>query len=104
MKLAYENESRALIYSVKSLLESENIDCHLKNEFSSTTGGADLGISNLTLELWVINDSDLDKAQSIIEAQLTKSANSSDWICSECKEENDGSFESCWKCQTNREA
>ena len=104
MKLAYENESRALIYSVKNLLESENIDCHLKNEFSSTTGGADLGISNLTLELWVINDSDLDKAQSIIEAQLTKSANSSDWICSECKEENDGSFESCWKCQTNREA
>ncbi len=103
MKLVCENESRALIYSVKNRLELEKIDCHIKNEFSSSTGGAELGISNTILELWVVNDDDFDKARLIIETQLTNSANKSDWTCSKCNEENDGSFESCWKCQVNRE-
>ena len=25
------------------------------------------------------------------------------WICEKCKEENEGSFDSCWKCQTYSE-
>jgi uncharacterized membrane protein YvbJ len=25
------------------------------------------------------------------------------WICEKCKEENEDSFDSCWKCQTNSE-
>ncbi len=102
MKLVYENENRALLYSVKNRLELEGIECHMKNEYASTTGGSSLGISN-TLELWVINDSDFETARLTIETQLAKSVNKCEWACSQCNEENDASFESFWKCQTDRE-
>ena len=103
MRLVYENDNRTLIYSVKNKLELEGIDCHIKNEYASTTGGPDLGISN-SLELWVINENDYDRALLTIEAQLANSANSGDWTCKQCGETNDASFESCWKCQTNHQA
>ena len=32
--------------------------------------------------------------------KVEKKANKDVWICEKCNEENEDSFESCWKCQT----
>jgi hypothetical protein len=54
------------------------------------------------LELWIINDQDFTKASSIIERQLTNPEPTEPWTCANCDEENDGSFDFCWKCQTEK--
>ena len=102
MKLVYEHESSILVHSAKNVLESKQINCTVKNEYSGTTGGAVLGIANTYLELWIINDRDFDKAKSIINSKLANPENMKDQVCKQCNETNDNSFEVCWKCKTVR--
>ena len=50
------------------------------------------------LEIWVLEDSDYDKALAIaIKAQ--EGGRRSEWVCNHCTEPNDSSFEVCWQCQ-----
>lgn len=58
----------------------------------------ELGLFDSWLELWVFNDSDVDDAKRIIEVALS-AVDSAEWVCNECQEINDASFEICWNCQ-----
>ncbi|PCJ44016.1 MAG: hypothetical protein COA99_07410 [Moraxellaceae bacterium] len=98
MKLIYRNSNRAFIYSAKNVLALSSIECFLKNEHSNTSGG-ELGIANMFLELWILKDEDFVKASEIIDTQFENPVIKAPWVCAECKEENDGSFEFCWQCQ-----
>jgi hypothetical protein len=98
MKLVYKNEDRAIVYSVKNVLELNNIHSEIKNEYGHTMG-AEFGLSNSLLELWLSNDLEYDKARSVIETQVINPPNLMPWICAECGESNEGSFQLCWKCQ-----
>lgn len=98
MRLAYKHENRGLVYSVKNILAMHNIDCHIKNDFGNTMG-AEFGIGNTLLELWVKEDGDYERAREIIEQQLHQKEQKP-WICPSCSEENAGQFAVCWNCQT----
>lgn len=98
MKLVYRHQNRAFIFSAKNVLELANIDCYLKNEHSNSIGGGELGIANMFLELWILNDKDLVKASEIIDSQFENPVLKAAWNCPECREDNDGSFEICWQC------
>ncbi len=97
MKLIYTNENRFLVHNAKNILENSGVSVTLKNEFASG-GAGDLVVFETWLELWV-DDADYDKAMQVVEA-LGSSENSNDWVCSQCNETNDASFEICWKCQS----
>lgn len=98
MRLTYKHENRGLVYSVKNILAINDIDCHVKNDFGNTMG-AEFGIGNTLLELWVKEDSDYERAREIIKQQLHQKEQKP-WTCPNCHEENAGQFAVCWNCQT----
>lgn len=101
MKLVYENDNRAILYSMKNILEMNNIATHVRNEHGSTMG-PELGISNTFLQLCIVNNADYEDALSVIKNQLESQESETSWSCSKCNETNEGSFELCWNCQNER--
>jgi hypothetical protein len=99
MNLVYKHENKAILYSVRNLLELNGIACFLKNEHSAS-GAGNLGMSLIEAELWIVNSDDLDQANSLIGEMNSDSSTGPGWICKNCDEENEGSFEICWKCQS----
>jgi len=101
MKLIYTNENRFLVSNIQNIIQNENIDVSLKNEY--VAGGAgDLSPFDTWLELWV-SEEDYEKALEII-SSLNNSDNADDWFCSQCHEKNSSSFEICWQCQHERDS
>ena len=98
MIIVYKNENKALLYLAENLLEESGIHCFVKNEHSASVGGS-LGMSNTSAELWLNNASDELNALAIIDREITSSTARSTWVCSQCTEGNDGSFDFCWNCQ-----
>lgn len=100
MKKIYTDENVVVLHSAKNILALNNIESFVKNEH--TINGARHSMQTLFLELWITNDQDFAKASTIIEEQLTNAEPSEPWVCGKCAEENDGSFDFCWKCQTEK--
>lgn len=98
MNLIYKHENKLLLHSAKNLLELNGIECLIKNEHSAS-GGGNLGITNAAAELWVLREDDAEQAMSIIAKEIENSDSKPAWVCKQCGEENDGSFELCWSCQ-----
>ncbi|MDP6097076.1 MAG: DUF2007 domain-containing protein [Gammaproteobacteria bacterium] len=99
MNIVFEHENKAILHSAKNLLELNGIECLIKNEHSATAGG-NLGITNTAAELWILNAADAEMASSIIDKEILNAPSKPSWTCQQCNEENDGSFEVCWKCQS----
>lgn len=97
MKLAYTNENRIIVSSIKNILESNGVRVTLRNEFSSSAMG-EVSPFDTWLELWVHSDYDYKRALIIIEDTLSE-VNAVDWVCPNCKEENGADFGICWNCQ-----
>jgi hypothetical protein len=43
-----------------------------------------------------------EAAAELVEVQAAMAANTKDWICSHCREENPANFLDCWNCKTTR--
>jgi len=65
MKLIYTNENQFLVNNAKNIIDNNNIEVTLKNEFSSGAAGV-LAPLDTWVELWVIHDSDEEKAKGIV--------------------------------------
>lgn len=81
---------------VHSLLEANDINCHLRN-MSLTGGIGELPINECWPEVWVNDDSDFDSAERIIRTALTTTEKNAAWQCN-CGEAIEGQFEICWSC------
>jgi len=79
-------------------VENAGISIMLKNEFAAGAAG-DLVPHETWLELWVVNDTDYDKTMLVIESSFSRD-NEPDWACSNCREQNNASFDFCWNCQS----
>ena len=99
MKLIYTNENNFLVSNARNILENENIEVYIKNEFLSGAAG-DLAPFDTWQELWV-EDKDYDKATKLL-LTLTDNKVSTNWSCPVCGEANEASFEVCWNCQKER--
>ncbi|MEQ9023137.1 MAG: DUF2007 domain-containing protein [Pseudomonadales bacterium] len=97
MQKVYSHENLAILVSAKNLLELNDIDCFIKNEFHAS--GGHVGLDFVPLELWVKDSDNAKAAASILETQLTEPGELPGWACARCGEQNEGSFETCWKCQ-----
>ncbi|MEX0963525.1 MAG: DUF2007 domain-containing protein [Pseudohongiellaceae bacterium] len=103
MKHVYTHDNITVLHSAKNILALNEIESFVKNEHA-IPNGARHGIENTFLELWITNDQDFDKACSIIDEQLVNPEPKPAWVCTDCGEENDGSFDFCWKCQNPADA
>jgi hypothetical protein len=101
MKLIYSNENQFLVNNAKNIIENNNIEVTLKNEFASGAAGV-LAPIDTWVELWVINDADEDQAKAILLESLQQQ-NQCDWLCQQCQEKNDASFDVCWQCQNEKD-
>jgi len=96
MKKLFTHENRMIVFNLKNVLQAEDIETIVVNEFAAG-GAGDLATFDTWPELWVENDAKLEQAQVIIQGILSGSA-TNDWVCSNCQEQNDASFQFCWKC------
>ena len=99
MKLIYTHENVLVLHSAKNVLALNSIESFVKNEHTIPIS-ARHGISNIFHELWIIHDKDYAKVSTVIENEVANPEPKEPWLCAECNEENDGSFEVCWNCQT----
>lgn len=98
MKRVYTNDNIVVVQNVRNVLALSSIESFVKNEHTVPVG-AQHGINNIFHELWILNDEDYKKASAIIENEIENPRSQASWICSNCNEDNEGSFEICWKCQ-----
>ncbi len=97
MKKVYSHENLAILNSAKNLLEIDGIECFIKNEYHAS--GGHVGWESIPIELWVHDDQQAASAAAILANGFTATSESPEWECLHCGEKNDGSFETCWKCQ-----
>jgi hypothetical protein len=97
MKMIYTNENSFLANNMKNLIATQNIKVFLKNEFSQGAVG-EISAFDSWPEVWVVNEEDYNQAIAIVNSSHN-SEDTVDWICTNCSETNDYSFEICWSCQ-----
>ena len=101
MKLIYTHENKILVENARNYLTEHGIKSVLRNEFAAG-GLGDIAPIQAWPELWVLQDEDIPKALELIKV-LSKDSEKSVWNCESCGEINEGNFELCWQCQTEKE-
>lgn len=97
MKKVYSHENQFIVNNMKNIIEAENIDTFLKNEFTQGAIG-EIPAFDTWPEIWVVEDHDAKKALAIVE-KVQQSSRREEWMCNNCAEKNDASFDFCWQCQ-----
>jgi len=96
MTLLYTHENRIMVMNVKNVLINNGYEVILNNEFASSASGG-LAPFDTWPEVWLLKDSDLDGAKKVL-ASIDTELSPITWMCADCKEENDQTFDFCWKC------
>ena len=96
MRMIFTNDNRFIVGNAKNILESYGFEVFLKNEHAASAIG-EVSAFDAWLELWVVKDSDYDRACRVLENALSEEGAPA-WVCKNCKEKNDESFDFCWRC------
>lgn len=96
MKKLFTNQNPIVLANIQEILKQSDIDCTIKNNFD----GKELPIANASAELWILRDTELDKAQTIL--KQVQYAGAEDWSCNFCREQNTKSADYCWNCRNDR--
>ena len=91
-----------MVFQVKQLLDDNGIPCFIKNEFA-IGGIGELSPFDALPEVWLTDDEWQPRAEKLI-AQLDSENKQGtfSWVCPECQESNEASFEICWQCGAER--
>ena len=94
------------IYSAANLFEAQlmhdllghaGIDARLRNE-NAQGGLGEIPFTHAYPEVWVLNDSDLELAQAVVNKYENSPIESGVVLCRACGEENPRNFQLCWQC------
>ncbi|MEM7012879.1 MAG: DUF2007 domain-containing protein [Verrucomicrobiota bacterium] len=103
MRKVYENLDFTSVGYFQSILEDSGIPTHIKNLGGSGLMG-EVPFTEVFPELWVVEDSDYDRAIEILKPHYdTMQESHSDWKCQKCGIQVEGQFGECWKCGAERE-
>ncbi|CAA0125595.1 Uncharacterised protein [BD1-7 clade bacterium] len=97
MILLYTHENRFFVLNAQNLVEQAGINTVLRNEYASSAAG-ELSPVDVWLELWLLEPTDYNTANDIIERAFSDQQTRQAWQCPQCKELNEGAFEMCWQC------
>ncbi len=100
MKKVYSSDNLIMAGHIHSLLEANDIVCHLRN-MNLTGGIGELPINECWPEVWVNDDSDYTVADRLINTALSNAEQNEDWQC-HCGESIEGQFDICWSCGNER--
>jgi hypothetical protein len=100
LKRVFSSYNQTAVYHARNLLETEGIETLVRNAILSSAMG-ELPPAECQAELWVVNDSDLKRAEDILAA---KPASGPDWNCAACGEVSAPQFTHCWRCGAGRPA
>lgn len=99
MKRIYQAGDLPEAYLIADLLRQDGLDVTIMNEHARG-GMGDLPFTETYPEVWLVCEADWNRAQVVLDrfrsAPYTKVV-----FCTECREENPGTFEICWKCGAN---
>lgn len=99
----FEDFDIALVGHYRSVLESNDIDTFMKNQFG-TSGAGELPFVEVVPQLWVLNEADAGRAKALIK-ELHEPGNNEQpqaWVCTGCGMEQEAAFTHCWKCSSAR--
>ena len=102
MKRVFSSFNLVAAHHAKNLLEAEGIRAVVKNELLSSAMG-ELPPAECQAEVWVLNGSDLWRAEKVLNAP-TAGAQGSPWQCAGCGESCEPQFTQCWRCGAYRRA
>jgi hypothetical protein len=98
----FEDFDYMRVGQLQSILEAQGIKTFLKNQFGFG-GTGELPFVETVPQLFVLNEDDVDRARSLIEAESADNSPGPAWTCPACNEENDAAFSHCWKCSASKD-
>ena len=100
--LVYTSPDLPMVGHLKNILESFDIPCTIRKQFSSAAVG-EIPPVECWPELWVVDFRQVERAKKIVKEALNPQiGHLSQWECPDCNELLDGQFTACWKCGTER--
>ena len=97
----FNHAEPALAGMFRELLQREGVNCLLRNE-ELFAGLGEIPFTECYPELWVVDDELFTRASSLLKQFMASESASTPWTCSQCGEQLEGQFNSCWKCGTIR--
>jgi hypothetical protein len=104
MQKLYQASDRIEAQLVSDLLASRHIDNRILGNYLS--GAIGELPADLYPTVWVIDDADLPLARELLTrfiADNRERGDASSWVCRDCGELIDGSFDLCWRCGGGRD-
>jgi DUF438 domain-containing protein len=101
MKLLYIHQNPLMIHHVVNELARAGIESQIRNEMIISVMGEGAGFDAWP-EVWVMDD-DIVKATTVLEIAMKQGYSDDVWICETCGEQNEASFDICWKCNSQGE-
>ncbi len=98
MKRVFGSYNQQLVHHAKNLLDAAGIRVLVRNQYLSGAMG-ELPPAECQAELWVVQDSDYERAVAVFEAQRVAGP---DWTCAACGEVLGAQFTQCWRCGASR--
>lgn len=96
------------VYQAANLLDAQLVQDALRDSgIDATINGAYLSgaigelPADATPSVWVLEDSDVDRARTVISELLNTDA-AGEWRCADCGEHSSGNFQFCWNCGAAR--
>ncbi len=93
----FEDFDFSRVGQMQSLLESNGIRTFLKNQYGSSVMG-EVPFVEVVPQLFILKNKDLLRAKELLRLDLPVESPKPDWVCAQCGEENEGTFDECWKC------
>jgi hypothetical protein len=97
----FEDFDFSRVGQMQSLLESHGIRTFIRNEYGSSVVG-ELPFVEVVPQLFVLEESDVDRAKELLKLDLPLESPAPDWVCPECGVDVEGTFSRCWKCGTGQ--
>jgi len=86
-------------YLVLHRLTHAGIRVQVLNEHAQG-GSGEIPFMQATPEVWVVEDSDFERARALVIAHESGPAHGASHFCPACGEDNPVTFEICWRCGT----
>lgn len=98
MRKVYSAANLQEAYLLLHRLQHAGIPARVLNEHAQG-GLGELPFTHVYPEVWVTHDADVERARAVVtEHERAGHAAASSRPCRFCREQNPGSFESCWRC------
>jgi len=86
-----------MVTHAANILHSHGIETRVENNFLSGAMG-EIPVFECWPKLFVVDEALYKKALDIVTEELINKQPAAAWICNQCQESNEGSFELCWSC------